>query len=302
MATLSPQFFELLEADQKEIFFDHLDEIAELFPQLFEQVSSTKAYEDRMRVAGLGTLVTKPEGTPIAFDDPVQGTRRRTVHTTYGLGWRATMEMMEDDQFGIMDRMSAELGRSTRDHRDRLAWSLIDDGFSGSTYTGLDGLALFTSHTSIKTGTSQSNALSPAVELGVTGLESVMTLARTTLSEEDRYIDLKHAVVVGHPNLMHTANVLLKTQYEVDTSNNNISTVVQSESGLTFLGVPYLTSTTAWSVHAPPGQNGLKWYNRKDVTTDTALDPDTRDMKHYVLYRASVAFDEYRGNWGSNFS
>ena len=140
MATLTPQFFELLEADQKEIFFKQFSMIPELWSQLMETQTSTRAYEDRMRVAGFGTLALKPEGTPIAFDDPVQGTRVRTVHSTYGLGWRASMEMMQDDQHSIMNRMSSDLADSAKDHRERLAWSMIDDAFTGTTFTGLEGI------------------------------------------------------------------------------------------------------------------------------------------------------------------
>ncbi len=91
MATLTPQFFELLEADSKDITFKAFAMQDLKFPQLMQRKPSTKAYEDGMRIAALGTYATKPEGTPIAFDDPVQGARVRTVHQTFDLGWRASM-------------------------------------------------------------------------------------------------------------------------------------------------------------------------------------------------------------------
>ena len=87
MATLTPQFFRLLEAEVKDVSFKAFDQIPLLFPQLIQRKPSSKAYEDAMLVAGLGTYATKPEGTPVAFDDPVQGQQVRTVHQTYALGW-----------------------------------------------------------------------------------------------------------------------------------------------------------------------------------------------------------------------
>ena len=77
---------------------------------LFTSKPSTKAFEDGMRVSALGSFATKPEGTPVGFDDPISGTRVRTVHTTYALGFRVTMEMKEDDLFNIIEQMPADLG------------------------------------------------------------------------------------------------------------------------------------------------------------------------------------------------
>ncbi len=302
MATQTSAFFELLEADAKDIFFKTFAMIPELWPQLFKSEPSNRAYVDGMRVAGFGTLVTKPEGTPIAFDDPIQGTRVRTVHTTYGLGTRTTMEMIDDDQFGVMKDLIADLGDSTRDHRERLAWGLLDDGFTGTTYTGLEGDTLFSdTHSLLKATGTASNELVPAVALGITGIESIMTLARTTVSEEGRFQNIPMSILCIPPDLEHQAYVLLNTVFQTGSGNNDLNTVASSRNGLTPLIVPYKTSTSAWTVHAPPGQNSLTWNNRKDVEFTTAADPNTKDMKNYALYRASVMFREWRGNFGSNF-
>lgn len=302
MATLTPQFFELLEADKKRIWFQAFSQQPEKWRQVFEFMTSDRAYEDRLRIGGLGTLAVKPEGTPIAFDDPIQGTRVRSVHSTFGLGWRPTMEMMADDQHGIMNRMSSELGEATRDHRERLAWSLVDDFFTGTTYTGLEGDTLgATNHANLKAGGTQSNILNPAVALGVVGLEAMMTMAMVTTSDEGRFIDLEQSLLVIHPNLAHQAYVLLNTEREVDTANWNVSTVVKSRSGLTPVVIPYLSSTTHWTVHAPPGRNSLTFCERMAPEYSSATDPDTKDQKHYVVWRGMVYWSEWRGNWGSAF-
>jgi len=305
MGTFTFNHPELLERDEKDIFFKTFAQRELLYPMLFNTRKSTKAYEDGMRVAGLGTFHTKPEGTPVGFDDPVSAAKVRTVHTTYALGFRVTMEMAEDDQHDIISQMPADLGDSARDHMERLAWSLVNDAFSGSTYTGLtDGAAAVSlcnsTHTALKTGTTQSNILSPAVALSVTGLESLMTLSSTTQSEEDRYINLPQSKLVFHPNLQHTAHVLLNTEFRAGSSDNDRSTVVSSRSGITPIhpnGIPYLTSTTAWFIS---GDNDLTWNDRKGLTFDQAKDSDSFDIKFYAHYRASVMFREWRGFWGSN--
>ena len=309
MATYTPQHPELIERDSKTIFFKNHDMIEILFEKLFKNVNSTKAYEDGMRVAALGTFADKPEGAPIGFDDPVSGAKVRIVHTVYALGYRVSREMMEDDQHAIIRQIPADLGDSARDHKERLAWGLVNDGFSGSTYTGLaqqggTTRALFSaSQTSLKTGTTQSNLLSPVVALSVTGLEALMTRAAITTSEEDRYINMNQSTLVYHPNLQHTAFTLLATEFRPGTSDNDRSTVVSSRSGLTPLaanGVPYLTSTTAWYIFSPKGQNDLRFNSRRDLEFSSAQDSDTLDVKNYANYRASVNFFEWRGAWGRN--
>jgi phage major head subunit gpT-like protein len=301
MATLTPQFFQLLEAEEKDVFFKGFTMQALKYPSLFSTKPSTKAYEDRLTVAALGTFATKPEGTPIAFDDPVQGAQIRTVHQTFALGWRASMEMMEDDQFSIMNQMSSDLGESARDHQERLAWGMINDGFTGTTYTGREGEVMFSAtHSLLKTGGTESNIAAPAVALSVTGIETMMTQMETTVSDEGRFIDLSPSVLLIHPNEQHNAYVLLQTEFKPGSSDNDRSTVVSSRSGLTPLSVPYLSSTTAWYAMAPPGRNSLTWNNRKAVTFSRAQDADTLDQKFYGVYRASVMFTEWRGLWGSN--
>jgi len=302
MAALTPQFFDLLEAQEKEIFFKRFSMQDLKYTQLFSTKPSQKAYEDRMRVAGLGTFAAKAEGTPVAFDDPIQGTRVRTVHQTYALGFRCTMEMMQDDLFDVINQMPADLADSARDHMERLAWSLIDDGFTGTTFTGLQAEALFsTTHANLKAGGTQSNMQSPAVALSQTGLEAMLTQARSVTSDEGRFIDVDRSILLIHPDNEHTAYELLNTEYKVDSSDNNVNTVVSTKSNLRPLIVPYLSSSTAWSVHGPPESNSLCWNDRMDLTFDNAKDADTYDQKYYGIYRASVMFSEWRNSFGSNF-
>jgi hypothetical protein len=127
-----------------------------------------------------------------------------------------------------------------------------------------------------------------------------MTQASTMTSDEDRFINMQQTKLVFHPNLQHTAHVLLNTEFRPGSSDNDRSTVVSTRSGISpchINGVPYLSSTTAWFL---AGDADLTWNNRKSLTFDQAKDSDSFDLKHYAHYRASVMFREYRGFWGSN--
>ncbi len=309
MATFTFNHPDLLEKTVKDIVFQNFTRIPLMFPEFFQRKTSTKGYEDAMRVAGFGTLATKAEGAPVAFDDPVSGAVTRAVHTVYALGFRITREMADDDQEGVMIKMPADLGDAARDHQERLAWSLPNDAFAGDTYTGLrDGATTAVSlcnatHTNLKTGTTQSNVLTPPVALSTTGLEALRNTASTITSEEDRFVMINQSKLVYHPNLQHTANTLLDTQFRVGGSMNDVSQVSTSQSGITPLakgGVPYLTSTTAWFLIAPIDTNSPTWFDRKPLEFMQAPDSDSFDKKFYTTYRASVEHREWRNVYGSN--
>ena len=302
MATLTPQFFELLEAEEKQVFFNTFDMQDLMYPQLFNVSPSTKAYEDRIRISRLGTFATKAEGTPISFDDPVQGTQVRTVHSTFGLGFRITMEMMQDDQFGVMRQMSGDLAESAADHQERLAWSLVNDAFTGTTFTGLENDTLLSStHTILKGGASvnQTNILSPAVALSQTGLEDILTLASNAQSDEGRFIKVRPQTVVVNPEEQHNLFVLLNTEQKPGSADNDRNTVLTSRSGLAPMTVPYLSSTSNWFVFGDKSKHTLTWNNRMSLEFDSSVDSDTRDMKFTAVYRASVMWSEWRSVWGS---
>ena len=308
MAIFSANFPEAMETRAKEWFFRNYMQLPLMFPKIFKRQRSTTRQEDAIRAAGFGTFMDKAEGTPVAFDDPVEGSRIRTTHTTFALGYRATWEAIEDDQWDILDQMPADLGDAARDHQERIAWALLNDAFAGNTFTGLDGLALFsTAHTTLRAGVgTQSNSLSPAIELGVAGLEAAMTLARNTQSEEGRQINVQLRKLLYNPALMHTAFTLLNTEYRMGSADNDKSTVATTRSGISpveDMGVPYITSTTSWSLHTGnSGKEALRWFDRANLFFERGRDALTWDQLHWGGYRAHVALRDWRGHVGSNFA
>jgi hypothetical protein len=307
MTTMTANFPEAMETRAKEYFFKNFSMLPLMFPELFVRRPSTKRFEDRIRAAGFGTFMEKAEGGAVSFDDPVEGQRIRSTHTVFGLGYRATWEAIEDDQWNILDQMPSDLGDAARDHQERIAWAVENAGYVTTSFTGLDGLALYsTAHTSIRAGVgTQSNSLSPALALGVAGLEAAMNAARTTLSEEGRQVNVMLRKLLYHPNLQHTAYTLLNTEYRTSSSDNDRSTVVTTRSGITPVedqGVPYLTAQNAWSVHSSGRKEGLLWFDRANLFFERARDSVTFDQLHWAAYRAHPAIAEWRGHIGSNFA
>ena len=270
------------------------------FTRVFNVLKSNKAHEDVIDASGMGSLAVKNEGTPIGYDDPVQGARKRVTHTVYALGFRVTMEMQDDDQYNIISRMPKDLANATRDHQENLAWGVFNTGFVATTHVGLDGLALFsTAHPSLKAGANQSNMLSPGVALSQTGIETLITRARLMKDHSDRFTPVTVSTLIIHPNDDHEAHRLLETDKEPHTADNTVNAIRSSRTGISPISVPYLTDTDAWFMVAKKSQHSVIWYRRKGITFSRSKDAHTKDSLFDVMYRSSVTFDDWRGIWGS---
>jgi glycine cleavage system regulatory protein len=299
MATYTTNIPDALEPFITDWFFNRLRMIDPVFPQWMNVTPSSRGFEEYLRSAGVGTFVTKPEGTPVQYDDPVQGARVRRVHSTYALGIRVSMELREDDQHGIVQKMTNDLADAARDHRDRLAHDLINNAFVTTLFTGLDAAALCATHTNLKTGTSQSNSLSPAVALSISGIQSALTNMRTTTNESDRFVSLTPSKLLVPPALEFTAAEILDSQDRPDTTDRATNVTSSSRTGVTKLVSEYLTDTDNWFLLARKEQHSLTWLNRKGVTSKSSMDSQTYDELYDAHYRAVVHFLDWRGVVGS---
>lgn len=301
MATTTAQFPESIDPRMARLFFNEYSLIDRLYSQVFNVTPSTKAFEEDFKVAGFGGFRLKPEGSPVSYDDPVEGSRRRIVHQVFALGFRITMEMLDDDQHSVMSKMPEDLGRSGRDHQERLAWDLFNDAFAGNRHTNVDAIAMCANNQPLlKAGGTVSNELIPGVALSVAGLESIRVLADTTVDESNRFIpltDLKTLLI--HPAERSNAEVILQTEFRPGTSDNDINTMSSSRSGLAPFHVPFLTDTDAWFVLSSKRNHTIEYLERKSMDFGRSGDAETRDRKWDAIYRASIRVGTRHGIWGS---
>lgn len=299
---LAPDVFEAREA---QLFFKEYDAEPLYHTQLLNIMPSSKAYEDWFEVTGLGVFRLKTEGAPITYDVPVQGPRRRVVHSSFALGFAATKEALADAQYDVIDQQSTDLGAAGREHQDIFAFAAVDDFFTGTTYTTPDGLSVVnTAHTILKpknpAAATTSNAISPGVALSITGLELGITQMRLTKTREDRFTNIRAKTLLIHPSKEHRAYELLQTEFKVDTNDNNKSTVATSRTGMMALSVPYLASEDDWFLFAEKSKHKFYWHSRQDMEFDSGKDFQTKNTMFDAYYRASVAVKDWRGIIGSN--
>lgn len=276
----------------------------ESFKEVFAVEKANAAHVDLARFSGLGRFQTKPEGVPVAYDVPVQGARMRVTHSTYALGTAMTHEAVEDARFDVLDRQTEALTRSAVDHRERLAWGLLDDSFAGATHVTTDGLSIVnTAHLMLKpptAGQTLSNQITPFVPLSTEGLESAVITLKTQLSEEGHQIgqDLPPRKLVVPTELIHVANNVIDAKGRPDSTNTyDINTI--SRFGISVVDSPYLTDEQAWWLTSDKEKTGLVWNEREALSMSNNTDADTGDRKWRKWYRASVMCRQWQGIVGT---
>ena len=297
---------EVYEARTAQLIFKEYNAEPLYYPQLLNVVPSNKAYEDWFEVTGLGTFRLKPEGTPITYDVPVQGPRRRVVHSTFALGFTATMEARQDAQYDVLDQQATDLGAAGREHQDIFAFGLPNDFFAGATYkladpAGTDLAVCSASHGIWKPkvpGTTASNLIN--VALSTTGLELAMVTLRLTKTREDRFTNLQGKVLLVHPSKEHRVYELLNTVQKVDSNENNLNTMASSRTGIMGLSVPYMADQDDWFLFTDKSKHKFFYHARMDMDVDSGKDFQTRNTMNDAVYRGSLAAKDWRGVVGSN--
>jgi len=298
---------DLLQVGLDEVLFEKYREIKPVYPQIFDIRSSDRKYEWTSGFSGFGNLITKPEGTPITYDDPYLGYKTYFTHLTYGLGFRVTMEMQQDDLYDVIRRMPMALADTVVRYKDTQCANVFNNGFTAfptymsSTSTGTsnsgDSQYLFaTGHTLTGGGTYQ-NELTTAADLSVTSLEQALYTMRLTVGDRNELLDLEPKILLIPPQLERTAYELLKSSGRPDTANRADNWFPSQ--GLQMIVWNRLSSSTAWFLLTEKAAHNLIYYNRLELETDSDRDFNTKDTVYSVVTRLSVGWSDWRGVFGT---
>lgn len=267
----------------------------EIWRQLVNLRTSTRAYEESSYYTGFGYVPTKPEGQAIAYDEPIQGPTKRWTHQTYGLGFKVTEEMIEDDLYDVMNDMASGLGVSARETKEVTVARIFNNGFATTYHTGGDGKACFaTDHTSLGGGTWQ-NEPTNAVDLTAASLQASIEGFEGITDDRAMQQVLIPRILLVAPENEWKARELLYTQLDPESANNTIN-AIRSRS-LQLVVWHYLTDPDAFFILGE--QHGLIYFDRRPTTFAKDSDFDTGDAKFKTTYRDSVEFNKPYGLYGS---
>lgn len=258
--------------------------------------TSKRAYEEDFNIAGFGTLIQKPEGGAVTYQDALQGYVKRYIWTTYALGFRITQEMMEDDLYGIFGgKMSQALGRSARNNSEIIMHLPYNNAFSTS-FVGLNpGESLCsTSHALLRGGTI-ANRPNPDADISLPALQAAFEHFHGLQDEAGIPMMLQPRMVVHSIGDYWIVNQILKTANLPGTNLNDINQL--GKEGLSAHLSHYMTDTDAWFVLAD--QHDVNYFERRPFTVTNTDDFETGDAKFKGTRRNGSGFGDWRGIYGS---
>jgi len=272
---------------------------------LFNLRESTQYQENTQTVGGVGLLQTKLEGESINYSSLTEGHKGTFTHVDYALGMRATREMMRDELYGVMEDMAVELAYSANATEETILANTFNNGFNSS-YTGPDGLELFSSVHVREDGGTFKNEPSSQADLSKSTLETGLTDFRKNFTDgAGKKLAIRPKYLLVSPDNQFTAARLLDStnnpvvNYGEDADNDSTAAINPINGlGLQLVVWDYLTDTNAWFLLAEKENHKLLCYTREEFNTDYIYDFDTKDYKISGQFAQSSGWGDVRGIYG----
>jgi len=288
----------LLKKGLDAIYFNTLKKRPNEYEKWINVHRSQQAYEEHYRVSGLGPFQEFGEGQPYKFDAFQPGQLVRYVHRKFGLAFRLTEEMRDDEQYGVVSKLTKELAISAYYNKEIHAHRLLNHA-DDDTFTGFDGEPLLsTQHPIRRTGGVQSNTLETHADLSKESLQGALEAFETMQNDRGMPALLQAKYLAFSPRNLWTAHELLESEKD-PTSGDNAINVISSRFGLTPLQMHFLQAPDAWFLLAGKGDHDLNMFIRKDDTFKDYIDEGTDDIIYKGRHRFSVGFGEWYGVWGT---
>jgi len=298
MAISRSQLVKELEPGLNALFGLEYKNYANEHAQIFDTENSDRAFEEEVMLSGFGNAGVKPEGSSVNYDAATETFTARYTHETLALAFSITEEAIEDNLYDrLASRYTKALARSMANAKQVKAANVLNRAFNSS-YTGGDGLELFSTAHVIVSGTEQ-NELSTAADLNETSLEQAMIDIAALTDERGLKIAAQGRKMIVPSALQFTAERLLKSVGRVGTADNDINAVVSM--GMVPQGYVvnhYLTDTDAWFIKTDV-PNGMKHFVRAPIKTAMEGDFDTGNVRYKARERYSFGWSDWRGIFGS---
>jgi phage major head subunit gpT-like protein len=267
--------------------------------EIFESETSERSFEEETKLSGFGTAPVKEEGSSISYDNAQEAWTSRYTHETIALGFSITEEAVEDNLYdSLSSRYTKALARAMAYTKQTKAAAVLNNGFNSS-YTGGDGVELFSTAHPLVSGGTNSNEPSTAADLNETSLEAAVIQIAGWTDERGLLIAAKPRKLIIPPALQFVATRLLETEGRVGTADNDINAIMNNgvvPEGYTVNN--FLTDDDAWFLTTDV-PNGMKHFTRAAMTTGMDGDFDTGNVRYKARERYSFGWSDPLGMYGS---
>ena len=268
--------------------------------EIYETETSERSFEEETKLSGFSAAPVKNEGSAIAYDNAQEAWTARYNHETIAQGFSITEEAIEDNLYDSLSaRYTKGLARSMAYTKQVKAASILNNGFSGGSYAGGDGVALFSASHPLVNGGTNSNIPSTPADLNETSLEAAVIQIAAWTDERGLLIAAKPRKLIIPPSLQFIATRLLETSLRVGTNDNDINALKNNGSIPEGYAINhFLTDTNAWFLTTDV-PNGMKHFVRSPMNQSMDGDFDTGNVRYKARERYSFGFSDPLGMYGS---
>jgi hypothetical protein len=284
---------------------DSYSEFPVEWTKLFEQHSSSRAFEEDVGMSGFGLASVKNEGAAISYDSARQGFTSRYNPVVYALGFVISKEAVSDDQYNVVGKLKASsLAFSMRQTKEIIAANVYNRAFNTS-YVGGDAATLIasaggggsTSAPNVAGGT-YTNGVAAAVDLSEAALEQAVIDIANFTNDRGLRIAVRAKTLILPKELMFEATRILKSDGRVGTDNNDPNALKTMGLIPEVVVNHYLTDPDAWFIRTDV-QNGLKYFERWADDFGMDADFDTMNAKYKAVARYAFGWTDRRQIYGS---
>lgn len=277
------------------------DDWPEEYSQIFEQTTSSKAYEEDQLLVGFGYAAEKAEGGEFATDEGMEGWTKRYTAREVALSFDITETAIEDNRYMSMGaKYASALARSMRQTKEVYHANVLNNATSTGEYAGGDGVALLSTAHPLMGGGTASNTLTAAADLSESSLEQILVQIRK--AKDDRGVPCmnKPMRLVTAPEGEYNAIRITGSDQRSGSAENDINAIKKKGVFRTDpMVMTNLTDATAWFV-ITDCKNGLKTVNRtKLITPKATVDPRTGNINYRARERYDEGCTDWRGIYGS---
>ena len=299
MAMNRAQFAAELQPGLNALFGLEYKQYKDQWKAVFDYNTSEKAFEEDVLLEGFSEAPEKSEGSMVSYETASEVWTARYNHLTYALAFSITEEAEEDNLYGSLGRRYVKaLARSMAHTKDITGATVLNNGFNSS-FTGGDSKELLATDHPTTAGGNQSNELTTAADLTETSLEQL--LINISVAKDDKNVPAAFTgkTLVIPPQLVFTAERLLKSQLRTATADNDINAI--NSAGYIPNGyhvVQRLTDTDAWFIKTDCS-DGLKYFQRAAMKKGMEGDFETGNIRYKCRERYSFGWTDWRGIYGS---
>lgn len=249
-------FNHLLRPGLRSDFRDNILDWEEEWSRIVMSGTLDRAELEAVMIAGLPRLVLRGEAEAVTLIDPKLSDKTTFYDDEFALGFAISKKMMEDDLYGKANSNAKWLGKSVNLSLEYNTAAMLDDAFSGSTFTGYGAEALISAtHTLLNASGTWNNLITGNPQLGIVGLQAAFETAESTVDPNGDPMPVRIDTLIINITDEWAAIQLTQNPQEPYTADRNINALRRKKQ----LG---------YVVSHYKSQTGHDWFAKDSVMSD----------------------------------